>query len=95
VVGAAIAVIAGIAFSIFSAGMGAPGIFPLFGILFVVFGVFTAANGLNKASSHRTAERVYKKRRLDLLSEMRRVQGQGPIASSPGRVRRPRRPSPR
>ena len=56
-VGSVIAVIFGIFWTITAASMGAPGIFPLFGVLFVILGIvqavynFKNATGKNRYSS--------------------------------------------
>jgi hypothetical protein len=48
---------------------------------------------MNKASAHRTAEASYQMRRRTLLSELQAVEGHGPYASAPGKLRRQRQPS--
>ena len=54
----------------FASKMGAPGVFPLFGIIFILFGVVMSVNGINKAQGYRAAEQSYKKRRREALEKV-------------------------
>jgi len=47
---------------------GAPGIFPLFGVIFIVAGIGSALNGSSKAQQYRDAESRYQSRRAELMS---------------------------
>jgi hypothetical protein len=62
----------GLAWSIGAASIGAPGIFPLFGILFIVFGVWSCIVSFGKAGDHQEALARYQKRRAELLARRRR-----------------------
>jgi len=44
-------------------------IFPLFGIVFVIFGISLCANGFKKAGEYRQAEQEYQERRAKLLAQ--------------------------
>jgi len=70
IVGAVIAVVAGIAWIIFTASAGAPGFVPLFGLVFIGGGVFSAISTLGKASGYSSAESQYQVQRAQLLREM-------------------------
>lgn len=74
VFGGLFAAAAGLGWTIFTVGMGAPGFFPLFGVVFIGVGLWTAFVGMSKASAHDTAEAAYQARRRSLLRELESVQ---------------------
>lgn len=66
--------VVGIGFGIFftanSANMGAPPIFPLFGLLFIGIGIYTMFNGTSKAGAYQAAEREFQQRRASLVRQI-------------------------
>jgi hypothetical protein len=70
--GSAIGGIVAVAFGIFWTGLtisaGAPGIFPLFGIIFIGAGLFGAIAGMVKSGQYEEAESEYQRRRAALLN---------------------------
>ena len=69
VIGGVIAVIVGFVWMAITAGAGAPGIFPLFGLLFIGAGIFGAVSQLSKADQYSREESSYQSRRAALLRE--------------------------
>ena len=67
IAGGVIAIVGGIVWMSFAAGMGAPFPFPLFGLLFIGFAIFGMINGSSKASGYRDAESSFNERRNDLI----------------------------
>lgn len=59
----------GLFWTISAASMGAPGFFPLFGVLFILFGVGTSIQSFTKAGAYKQAEQAYQRRRADLLAQ--------------------------
>jgi hypothetical protein len=68
-IGGIIAIVAGIAWIIFTASMGAPGFFPLFGLLFIAVGVIASISQMTKADAYSREESAYRARREALLRE--------------------------
>ncbi len=70
--GSAIGGIVAVVFGVFWTGLtisaGAPGFFPLFGILFIGAGLFGAISGMTKSSEYDEAESEYQRRRAALLN---------------------------
>ena len=56
----------------FAAGMGAPSVFPLFGLAFVAFGLFNAVRVFQRAEGYERAEAEYRRERARLLAEEER-----------------------
>jgi hypothetical protein len=69
IIGAFIAIVAGVAWMIFTGSMGAPAFFPLFGLIFIAAGVFGAISSMTKASGYEQAEAQYRLRRNQLLQQ--------------------------
>jgi hypothetical protein len=67
IAGGVIAIVAGIVWMSFAAGMGAPFPFPLFGLLFIGMAIFGMINGTTKASGYRSAEKSFNERRNDIV----------------------------
>jgi hypothetical protein len=65
-----------IAFGIFwtvkASAMGAPGFFPLFGLVFIGFALFGMISGASKASQYRSEQAVYQGRRDALIARIDR-----------------------
>lgn len=76
-VGAIVGGVLAIGFGIFwistTSSMGAPGIFPLFGLVFIGFALFGIISSVNKSQGLRNGEEQYQARRGRLLSEIERV----------------------
>ncbi|RYD60437.1 MAG: hypothetical protein EOP83_19405 [Verrucomicrobiaceae bacterium] len=70
IVGGVIAIVGGIVWMSFAAGMGAPFPFPLFGLLFIGFALFSMINGTTKATGYRNAESAFTRRRNDLVHQI-------------------------
>ena len=49
---------------------GAGALFPLFGLAFIIFGIFQATRGFTKADGFEQAESEYRKRRAELLRKL-------------------------
>ena len=62
----------GVVWIVFAASMGAPAIFPLFGVFFIIVAVFGAVNTTNKASSYRNAHQRYEAQRRELQQRLSR-----------------------
>lgn len=69
-IGGLIAVIFGIFWMVSAASMGAPGIFPLFGLVFVGFAVFGMISSVNKSSSLKNGVSDYQSKRSRILAEI-------------------------
>ncbi|WP_425398458.1 hypothetical protein [Aeoliella sp.] len=74
----------GVFWTIMAAGIagGAPGgigfVFPLFGVLFIVFGVGASIHAFSKADAYNKAQRRYRRRRQDLLGNVSDWSQDGP-----------------
>jgi hypothetical protein len=66
-VGGGVAVVFGIFWTIFAGNMGAPFPFPLFGLLFIGFAIFSMVNGASKATGYQDAENAFIQQRNDLI----------------------------
>ena len=73
---AGVAAVFGIGWMIFASQMGAPAIFPLFGLVFIAVAVIGVFSGMSKLQGHESAETVYRKRRAELLAKLRDAQGE-------------------
>ncbi len=58
----------GIFWTISAASIGAPGFFPLFGVIFIIFGAVTSFISYSKAGAYKEAEQRYQERREQLAS---------------------------
>ena len=63
-----VAVVGGGAWTLFAATMGAPAFFPLFGLLFIGFGVAVGLSSITKAGQLDTTRSDYQTRRQQLLN---------------------------
>lgn len=63
----------GLAWTAGAASMGAPAIFPLFGLVFIFLGVGTCVSSFNKAGQYESAKTRYENRRAELLSRVEKV----------------------
>ena len=70
IVGGVIAIVGGIVWMSFAAGMGAPFPFPLFGLLFIGFAIFGMINGASKASGYKSAESSFNEQRNDMVRQI-------------------------
>jgi hypothetical protein len=70
VVGGGIAAAFGLFWTITAASMGAPGFFPLFGVLFIVMAIFVGVSGCAKALQYNDAFAAYQRRRRELEREI-------------------------
>lgn len=59
----------GLFWTISAASMGAPGVVPLFGVLFILFGVVTSVHSFLKAGAYKQAEQEYQRRRAQVLAQ--------------------------
>jgi hypothetical protein len=57
--------------------MGAPGFFPVFGVLFILMGAGFSIYAITKANAYQQAYRVYRQRRAQLLGEQEPSDGAG------------------
>ena len=69
-VGGVIAVIFGIFWVAMAAGSGAPGLFPLFGLVFIGVAVFSIISGTSKADRFQRSRSSYETRRAELLARL-------------------------
>ena len=58
----------GILWTAFAASMGAPGFFPLFGVIFILAGIVVSIFSFSKASEHDQAYERYRRRRAQMLA---------------------------
>lgn len=65
----------GILWIIFASSMGAPSIFPLFGLLFIGFAVFSMVSGATKASAFQSGRQHYDAERRNLISRLENERG--------------------
>lgn len=69
-VGGLVAAGFGIFWTISASSMGAPGVFPLFGLVFVAFAVFGMVSSVNKSGALKNGESEYQARRGRILAEI-------------------------
>lgn len=67
-VGGIVAIVVGVVWMVFAASIGAPGVFPLFGLVFIGFAVFSMVSASSKAQDFNSAHSDYQQRRLSLLA---------------------------
>ena len=70
VIGGVIAIVAGIVWMSFAGGMNAPFPFPLFGLLFIGFAIFSIINGTSKAAGYRSAKNAFTSQRNALIRQI-------------------------
>ena len=75
VVGSVIAVVFGIFWIGGASSMGAPAIFPLFGLVFIFAAIYGGIHSAHKASGYRSAHARYRARRRQLELQARRHRG--------------------
>ena len=68
--GGVIAIIFGALWMVFASSMGAPGIFPLFGLVFIGFAVVSMFSGVSKSSRYSDAKRRYEDQRRDAIRKL-------------------------
>jgi hypothetical protein len=73
IVGGVLAIGFGIFWISTASSMGAPGIFPLFGLVFIGFVLFGIISSLSKSQGLRSSEEQYRTRRVRMLAEIERV----------------------
>lgn len=71
-IGAGVAVVAGILWMIGAAAAGAPPIFPLFGLLFIGVAIVGVVSTLSKSQSYAHEEAEYQRKRQELLREIQK-----------------------
>ncbi len=69
-VGGGIMVVFGVIWMSFAAGIGAPGPFLLFGLLFIGIAIFSMVNGASKANRYGTAEAAFLQQRDALIQRI-------------------------
>jgi len=88
-VGGAIAIVAGLGWMAFTASMGAPAFFPLFGLLFIGAGIVAAVTQMSKADQYTRAESDYRVRREAILRDATPTDSTMPHSGQrPGEARR-------
>jgi hypothetical protein len=68
--GGVIAIVFGVIWMSFAAGMGAPFPFPLFGLLFIGAAIFGMVNSSSKASAYQSADLEFQQRRQRLIRQI-------------------------
>ena len=68
--GGVFAIVAGVVWMVFTSGAGAPGFFPLLGLVFIVAGIAGMVSGSGKANAHGQAKAVYEKKRAELTAKL-------------------------
>ena len=68
--GGMILIVGGIVWMVFTASNGAPGIFPLFGLVIIGFGIYSIANGASKAETFNSAQSIYQQRRSRMIRDI-------------------------
>ncbi|WP_348212905.1 hypothetical protein [Luteolibacter sp.] len=71
-IGGMIAIVFGIFWISMAASIGAPGFFPLFGLVFIGVAVFNMVNGTAKAGAYRNHQSDYESRRQQLIDRIER-----------------------
>jgi hypothetical protein len=61
----------GLAWTIGAASMGAPAIFPVFGVVFILLGVGNCISAFGKAGEYQQAYKLYQQRRQQLLAKQK------------------------
>jgi len=69
VVGGAVAIVFGIFWMVGAASTGAPGIFPLFGLVFIGIAFYGMLNNTSKASDYQQAHDEYQAKRRELMKK--------------------------
>ena len=69
-IGSIIAIVFGVFWIIAASSAGAPGFFPLFGLVFIAFAIFGMVSGSSKSHNFNSAQSVYQQRRDRLLAEI-------------------------
>ncbi len=64
------AIVFGLIWTIFASSIGAPGVFPLFGLVFVGFAIFGMIRGTASASSYRSRQEEYDSQRRGLIARL-------------------------
>ena len=84
-VGGVVAVIFGVIWMAVASSMGAPFPFPLFGLVFVAFALFTVITHSSKATAYKAARVDYERRRLEVLRKLSDAENPPPsfAANSP------------
>lgn len=74
-IGGVIMVVFGIFWTATASSMGAPGFFPLFGLVFIGAAIFSIIHGTTRASAYQSDEASYQARRRRLLDSIERERG--------------------
>ena len=75
--GGVFAILFGVLWMIMAASMGAPGIFPLFGLLFIGFAIFGMTKGGAKAGDYQAAYTLMNTQRQKILAEIEKAKRGG------------------
>ena len=70
VIGGGVAIVFGVIWMVFAASMGAPGFFPLFGLVFIGFALFGMINSTSKAGKLQNQREQYERKREKVLREL-------------------------
>ena len=76
-IGGGVGILIGLVWMIAVASTGAPGIFPLFGLVFIGVSVFNMVSGSNKAGKFNDSRSLYQQRRNHLIAEIERERADG------------------
>lgn len=76
-IGGVVAIIFGVFWIGFASSMGAPGFFPLFGLVFIAFAVFGMMRNGIKATGYQEAESRMQGRRRELVEALERAKREG------------------
>ena len=76
-IGGGIAVVFGIFWMVTASSMGAPGLFPLFGLVFIGVAIFGMVNGATKASGYQSAKSAMDVERGRLVREIEAAKRSG------------------
>lgn len=71
-IGGMIAIVFGIFWISMASSIGASGFFPLFGLVFIGFAVFSMITGTSKAGTYKSRQSEYEQRRQALISRLER-----------------------
>ena len=72
VIGGMVAIVFGMFWVGMASSMGAPSFFPLFGLVFIGFAIFSMVNGANKAGAYRNHRSDYENQRQELIHRIER-----------------------
>ncbi len=72
----------GLVWTISAASLGAPSMFPVFGVLFILVGIGNSVHSFMKAGAYQHAEQAYQQRRAEVLAQYASARNREPHSRS-------------